>query len=93
MNVSSYVYGTSFYHRFDVRPKLFFSLVFIVEAFIVDSAVGLLLLFFLPMALMQGMVGVIQEVAASSGHAGPLHTASGEGWDAYSLCRRGYCRH
>ena len=44
MNVSSYVYGTSFYHRFDVRPKLFFSLVFIVEAFIVDSAVGLLLL-------------------------------------------------
>ena len=58
MNVSSYVYGTSFYHRFDVRPKLFFSLVFIVEAFIVDSAVGLLLLFFLPMALMIASVGI-----------------------------------
>ena len=66
MNVSSYVYGTSFYHRFDVRPKLFFSLVFIVEAFIVDSAVGLLLLFFLPMALMIASVGIREWWASFS---------------------------
>ena len=58
MNVSSYVYGTSFYHRFDVRPKLFFTMVVIIEAFIIDSAVGLLLLFLLPMALMMASVGI-----------------------------------
>ena len=37
MNVSSYIYGRSFYHRFDVRPKLFATLLFSALSFLVSS--------------------------------------------------------
>ena len=57
MNVSSYVYGTSFYHRFDVRPKLIATLAFSIIAFIVSSHAGLLLVFLIPVLIMLLSVG------------------------------------
>ena len=33
MNIDSYVEGSSFYHKFDARPKLAFTLLYIVAVF------------------------------------------------------------
>ena len=41
MNASSYIHGDSFYHRFDVRPKLISTLLFAAIAFAMRSWVGL----------------------------------------------------
>ena len=42
MNTSSYIYGTSFYHRYDVRAKLIFTLLYSVLIFFIHSWYGLL---------------------------------------------------
>ena len=57
MNVSSYIYGRSFYHRFDVRPKLFATLLFSALSFLVSSYAGFAVVFFLPILLMVLSVG------------------------------------
>ncbi len=57
MNVSSYVYGTSFYHKLDIRPKLFFTLLFSVISFLASSWPGLIIVFFLPAVIMVFSVG------------------------------------
>ena len=58
MNVSSYIYGTSFYHRFDVRPKIIFTLLFSVVIFLMSSWTGFAIAFFLPMTIMLLSVGI-----------------------------------
>ena len=57
MNVSSYIYGTSFYHKFDVRPKLISTLLFSVIAFIMSSWTGFALVFLMPLVIMVLSVG------------------------------------
>lgn len=57
MNVSSYIYGTSFYHKFDVRPKLISTLLFSVIAFIMSSWTGFALIFLMPLVIMVLSVG------------------------------------
>ena len=42
MNTSSYIYGTSFYHRYDVRAKLIFTLLYSILIFFIHSWYGLL---------------------------------------------------
>ena len=51
MNTESYIYGTSFYHRFDVRPKLLFTLLYSVAVFFVHSWYGLSASILLPAAV------------------------------------------
>ena len=57
MNISSYIYGTSFYHRFDVRPKLFFTFLFSVLSFALSSYISVALVFLIPIAIMILSVG------------------------------------
>ena len=57
MNVSSYIYGTSFYHRFDVRPKLVSTLLFCAAAFLMESYTGFMVVLVLPLAVMAASVG------------------------------------
>ena len=57
MNASSYIHGDSFYHRFDVRPKLISTLLFAAIAFAMRSWVGLAAAFLLPLALLFVAVG------------------------------------
>ena len=52
MNVSSYVYGRSFYHHFDVRPKLAFTLLFSIVTFMMSSPEGMAAVLLLPLILM-----------------------------------------
>ena len=51
MNTESYIYGTSFYHRFDVRPKLLFTLLYSVSVFLIHSWYGLSAAILLPSAI------------------------------------------
>ena len=57
MNVSSYIYGTSFYHRFDVRPKLVSTLLFCAAAFLMESYTGFMVVLVFPLAVMAASVG------------------------------------
>ncbi len=57
MNASSYIHGDSFYHRFDVRPKLISTLLFAAIAFAMRSWAGLAAAFLLPLALLFVAVG------------------------------------
>ena len=57
MNVSRYIYGTSFYHRFDVRPKLFFTFLFSALSFVLSSYVAVALVLLIPIVLMILSVG------------------------------------
>ena len=57
MNISSYIYGTSFYHRFDVRPKLFFTFLFSALSFALSSYISVALVFLIPIAIMILSVG------------------------------------
>ena len=43
MNADSYIYGTSFYHVFDPRPKLLFTLLYAFLSFFVSSWYGMVL--------------------------------------------------
>ncbi len=58
MNISSYIYGTSFYHKLDVRPKLIFTALFSLMSFIVSSYAGIAIVFVLPIVLMLFAVGL-----------------------------------
>ena len=57
MNISSYIYGTSFYHKLDVRPKLFFTLLFSVISFVLSSHISIAVIFILPLIIMMLSVG------------------------------------
>ena len=57
MNVSSYIYGTSFYHRFDVRPKLFSTFLFAALSFLASSWAGIAMVFLLPLFIMLASAG------------------------------------
>ncbi len=58
MNVDSYIYGTGFYHRYDIRAKLLFTLVYCIMVFFVHSWYGLLLSALIPAALYLYSLGV-----------------------------------
>ena len=58
MNADSYIHGNSFYHRFDVRPKIIFTLLFSAVIFLMSSWTGFAIAFFLPMAIMLLSVGI-----------------------------------
>ena len=58
MNVSSYICGTSLYHRMDVRPKLFLTLLFSVCSFLADSPAGLAAVFLFPLLAMVFSLGL-----------------------------------
>ncbi len=57
MNISSYIYGTSFYHKLDVRAKLIFTLLYAVVTFFMSSYTGLAAVFFIPLLIMLIAVG------------------------------------
>lgn len=57
MNADSYIHGNSFYHRFDVRPKLLFTLLYIIIAFMISSWYGLLLAAALPVLVLMHAAG------------------------------------
>lgn len=58
MNVNSYIYGNSFYHRFDVRPKLALTLLFALEAIILDRGLSMAIVFTLPLVVMVLSLGI-----------------------------------
>ena len=57
MNVSSYIHGTSFYHRYDVRPKIVSTLLFSVAVFLMSSWIGFAMAFSIPVLIMLLSVG------------------------------------
>lgn len=57
MNINSYIYGTSFYHKYDVRPKLVFTVLFSVIIFFVRSWYGLLIITLIPFLIYLASLG------------------------------------
>ena len=64
MNTESYIHGTSFYHRLDVRPKLLFTLLWSVMIFFIHSWYGLLLSVLIPVIIFIISLHVKETVAA-----------------------------
>ncbi len=64
MNADSYIYGTSFYHRFDVRPKLLFTLLYIIAVFFAESWYGIAGIVLLPLLISLSSVGAAETLRA-----------------------------
>lgn len=52
MNIDSYLEGSSFYHRFDVRPKLLLTLLYIIAVFFLKGVLAPLSGVLVPLAVM-----------------------------------------
>ena len=66
MNTSSYIHGTSLYHRYDIRGKLVFTLVYSVSVFFIHSWYGLALSALLPLSIYTISLGLKETARAFS---------------------------
>ncbi len=57
MSIEAYIEGTSLYHRFDTRPKLIFTLLYILLCFVPESPLSLLFILLLPFSISLMAVG------------------------------------
>ena len=64
MNIDTYIYGTSFYHRFDIRAKLLFTLIYCTCIFFIHSWHGLLFSVLVPLALFLVSLGKRETIRA-----------------------------
>ena len=60
MNTSSYIYGESFYHKYDIRAKLFFTFLYSILVFFVRSWYGLIAFPLIPFAVFLVSLGGIE---------------------------------
>lgn len=57
MQVNSYIYGESFYHRFDIRAKLLFTILFVISVFFIESPLKMAAAASIPLAIALFSIG------------------------------------